>query len=146
MKYRDRPRQYLNLRTSGEIVNDVVNGAKIQIAKFSSHLFLSKCNSKVAAFCITTTAWELWSASLRWKREPVQSYCPPTLSNLSATIPFNIALFISIFIAHYNVALLKKAIDFRIDRGESQLFGSICRRIHSTYTRQRRLLPHSNQW
>ena len=71
---------------------------------------------------------------------------PPTLSNLSATIPFNIALFISIFIAHYNVALLKKAIDFRIDRGESQLFGSICRRIHSTYIRQRRLLPHSNQW
>ena len=60
----------------------------------------------------------------------MQSYCPPTLSNLSATIPFNIALFISIFIAHYNVALLKKAIDFRIDRGESQLFGRICRRIY----------------
>ena len=28
------------------------------------------------------------------------------------------------------MALLKKALDFRIDRGESQLFGRICRRIY----------------
>ena len=121
---------------------------KFKFQIFSKQFFFTKCNSKFAAFYITIQHenYEVPHFAERGSPCNLIANCHPTLSNLFATIPFSIALFISIFISHYNVALLKKAIDFRIDRGESQLFGSICRRIHSTYIRQRRLLPHSNQW
>lgn len=132
----------MNLKTSAEVINDIISKwRKNSNYKYSQNIcFCQNAIQNLPPFI----------SPLQYENYEVPRFAdrgsPPTLSNLSATIPFNIALFISIFIAHYNVALLKKAIDFRIDRGESQLFGSICRRIHSTYIRQRRLLPHSNQW